>query len=107
MTEIKNLKNYRALLHELDSLEIALQAKYTEKTAALLERKRNEVSAAISDVENTLSKLNPQSSALLRYHYIDGLTWVEIATTKIYISIRQLHNWRKEALAEYERERTI
>ena len=61
------------------------------------ERKRDEISAAMLAIEDTIEGLEPVERTLLRYRYICGMTWENVCVAMNY-SWRQTHNIHAKAL---------
>lgn len=77
-----------AVQRYIEQLE-TLSALYEEKKAALMQD--------IIAVERAISALPPELRMLMRYRYIDGMRWEEIADI-MHISIGTFHNWHNKAL---------
>lgn len=60
-----------------------------------------ELSARQLEVEKAIDKLRPPYRMLLRYRYIDGLTWDQVSE-KMHYSLRNVHRMRKEAVRMLE-----
>ena len=68
-----------------------------ETLSALYEEKKADLMQDIIAVERAISALPPELRMLMRYRYIDGMRWEEIADI-MHISIGTFHNWRNKAL---------
>ncbi len=79
---------------------ISSQQRYIEQLEELSdlyeERKAKLVETQIA-IEKAISSLPPELRLLMRYRYIDGMRWEEIAET-MHISIGTFHNWHNKAL---------
>lgn len=71
------------------SQHIALQERYQKQLAKL--------ATAQADIENMIECLEPMSRTLMRYRYIDGMSWEEVCVAIGY-SWRQTHNIHAKAL---------
>lgn len=63
---------------------------YKQKEAALM--------AAMLEIEEAITILEPRERTLVRLYYIDGLTWEQVAVSMSY-SWRQVHRIHGKALA--------
>lgn len=61
------------------------------------QRKLAEIMAAQQHVEELIESLEPTERTLLRYRYLDGMTWEEVCVAMSY-SWRQTHNIHARAL---------
>lgn len=68
-----------------------------ETLSALYEEKKADLMQDIIAVERAISALPPELRMLMRYRYIDGMRWEEIADI-MHISIGTFHNWHNKAL---------
>ncbi len=68
-----------------------LVERYEEKMADLLEEQ--------ACIEETIDRLEETERMLMRYHYIEGMTWEEVAVAISY-SWRQTHRLHARALAK-------
>lgn len=79
---------------------ISSQQRYIEQLEELSdlyeERKAKLVETQIA-IERAISSLPSELRLLMRYRYIDGMRWEEIAET-MHISIGTFHNWHNKAL---------
>lgn len=79
---------------------ISSQQRYIEQLEELSqiyeERKAKLVDTQIA-IERAISSLPSELRLLMRYRYIDGMRWEEIAET-MHISIGTFHNWHNKAL---------
>lgn len=67
----------------------------------LYKKKTEELDAALLAIEKAIDALGCTERTLMRYHYIDGLTWEEVAV-KIGYSWRQTHRLHAKALRQIE-----
>ena len=63
--------------------------------------KIEELAARQIEVEKAIDALRPPHRMLLRYRYIDGLTWEQVSE-RIHYSWRQTHRLHREALQMLE-----
>ena len=63
--------------------------------------KIEELAARQLEVEKAIDALRPPHRMLLRYRYIDGLTWEQVSE-KMHYSLRNVHRMRKEAVLMLE-----
>lgn len=93
----ERLENYRAVQHErrqLQRLRDQLLAKYEK----LLETRAGELLA----IETAIDSLpDPTQRAVLRYHYVQGLHWEDIAY-RLHYSTRRIYTFRSQALKQLE-----
>lgn len=68
-----------------------------EELSALYEEKKADLMQDIITVERAICPLPPDLRMLIRYRYIDGMRWEEIADI-MHISIGTFHNWHNKAL---------
>lgn len=78
-------------LEDMTARHIDLQQRYNAKLA--------EMAAEQLVIENTIEALDPTMRILLRYRYIDGLTWEEVCV-KMKYSWSQTHRIHSRALEE-------
>lgn len=79
-----------------------------EKHAALMNRYRVKLADLIEEqlaVEDAIENLDSTARRLLRYRYLDGLTWEEVCVAMSY-SWRQVHRLHAEALQKLKEDRT-
>lgn len=69
----------------------------------LYQAKRAELDAAAVAIERAIEKLEPRERQLMRLHYIDGLTWEQVAVEMAY-SWRQVHRIHGDALGKLKEE---
>lgn len=70
------------------------------------QRKTNELTEALIEIENAIEVLEPRERTLIRLHYAQGMTWEEVCVAMNY-SWRQIHRIHAKALeALREREET-
>jgi RNA polymerase sigma factor (sigma-70 family) len=67
----------------------------------LYESKAAELDAALLAIEKAIDTLDHTERMLMRYHYIDGLTWEDVAV-EIGYSWRQTHRLHAKALRQIE-----
>lgn len=80
----------------------ALADKHTE-VLQHYRTKRDELAAEMLEIERAIETLDATARMLLRYRYIDGLTWEEVAE-RAHFSLRQVHNVHSQALQRLKRE---
>ena len=76
-------------MEDLAVKHMELQQRYTEKL--------DELAAEQLAIEKAIEPLEPIARTLMRYRYIDGLTWEEVCV-RINYSWRQTHNIHSRAL---------
>lgn len=79
---------------------ISAQQRYIEQLEELsqmYEEKKSELMKTQIAVERAISSLPSELRLLMRYRYIDGMRWEEIAEI-MHISIGTFHNWHNKAL---------
>lgn len=81
--------------------EILIQTK--DNLLALLRGKKLTLGAQLVKIERAIEKLEPRERHLVRLHYIDGLTWEQVAVEMDY-SWRQVHRIHGDALAKLKEE---
>lgn len=64
--------------------------------------KLDELAAEQLEIEHAISSLDETARTVLGYHYIDGLTWSEVAN-KVHYCLTSIHNIKNKALEELER----
>lgn len=69
----------------------------------LFKAKAIELAEAEGAIERAITKLEPRERHLIRLHYIDGLTWEQVAVEMDY-SWRQVHRIHGDALAKLKEE---
>lgn len=69
----------------------------------LLREKSRELAEALGVIERAIEKLEPRERHLVRLHYIDGLTWEQVAVEMGY-GWRQVHRIHGDALAKLKEE---
>lgn len=79
---------------QLDSIK-KLKSQYHAKVATL--------TAELADIEASIEKLEPRERNLIRYYYIDGLTWEEVCVAMTYCW-RQVHRIHAKALEKLRTE---
>ncbi|MBR5878009.1 MAG: hypothetical protein IKY91_00555, partial [Akkermansia sp.] len=60
------------------------------KVRKLYERKQDELAAAMLEIEEIINGLEPTERLLMRYRYLDGMTWEKVSVAINY-SWRQTH----------------
>lgn len=70
-----------------------IEARYQDKLA--------EIAAKLLAIEKAIDPLEPRDRTLLRYRYIDGLTWEEICVRMSY-SWKQIHRIHGRALTKLQ-----
>lgn len=82
-----------------------LEERMDQKTELLqlLKEKAQELVEAMEVIEHAIEKLEPRERHLVRLHYIDGLTWEQVAVEMGY-SWRQVHRIHGDALAKLKEE---
>lgn len=68
-----------------------------EELSALYEEKKADLMQDIIVVERAISVLPSELRMLMRFRYIEGMRWEEIANI-MHISIGTFHNWHNKAL---------
>lgn len=66
---------------------------------ALYEAKLSELAAEQLAIEEAIESLKPAARMLMRYRYIDGMTWEEVCVCMSY-SWRQMHRLHAQALEQ-------
>ena len=69
------------------------------KIMAEYQRKVEELSAALLEIEHAIEALDPRARTLIRLHYIQGLTWENVCVEMGY-SWRQVHRIHAKALED-------
>ena len=82
-----------------------LEERMDQKTELLelLREKARELVEAMQVIEHTIEKLDNRERHLMRLHYIDALTWEQVAVEMGY-SWRQVHRIHGDALAKLKEE---
>ena len=70
---------------------------------ALYKAKEAELNEKLLVIERAIEKLEPRERRLVRLHYIDGLTWEQVAVEMVY-SWRQVHRIHGDALSKLKEE---
>lgn len=76
-----------------------------DEVLAMYKAKEAELQWALVTIENAIEKLEPRERQLVRLHYIDGLTWEQVAVEMCY-SWRQVHRIHSDALKKLKEEET-
>ena len=76
-----------------------INATKTMELRELYQAKLKEIDGRLYDIETAIAGLTPTFRALLRYKYIEGLTWEEVCVKMDY-SWRQIHRLHSQALQE-------
>lgn len=74
-----------------------------DELLALYQAKKAELEEALLAIETAIEKLRPRERQLVRLHYIDGLTWEQVAVAMSY-SWRQVHRIHSNALEKLKEE---
>lgn len=74
-----------------------------EELLVMYKVKEGELTAELLVIETAIEKLEPRERRLVRLHYIDGLTWEQVAVEMTY-SWRQVHRIHGEALEKLKEE---
>lgn len=74
-----------------------------DEVLAMYKAKEAELQAALVTIERAIEKLEPRERQLVRLHYIDGLTWEQVAVEMCY-SWRQVHRIHSSALNKLKEE---
>jgi len=74
-----------------------------DELLALLTEKKKTLAAALVEIEHAIEALAPRDRHLVRLHYIDGLTWEQVAVEMGY-SWRQVHRIHGDALEKLKKE---
>jgi len=74
-----------------------------DELLALLTKKKDALAAALVEIEHAIEKLKPRERLLVRLHYIDGLTWEQVAVEMTY-SWSQVHRIHAKALQKLKEE---
>lgn len=85
-----------------------VQEERMDRKAELLElyrAKELELTDALLQIEQAIKVLEPRECLLVRLHYIDGLTWEQVAVAMDY-SWRQVHRIHSTALEKLKEEET-
>lgn len=83
-----------------------IQEERMDTKGALLKvyrEKEAELDAKLLTIEKAIAKLEPRERRLVRLHYIDGLTWEQVAVEMDY-SWRQVHRIHGDALEKLKEE---
>lgn len=75
-----------------------------DKLLELYRRKKAELDAALLVIEEAIEVLDPRERRLIRLHYIDGLTWEQVAVQMAYswTQVHRIHGKALEKLKEME-----
>jgi len=79
---------------------VAENAKKMFQLSEMIAKRLNELVKLRTEIEVTIGALPLQSRLLLRFHYIDGLTWNEVAE-KMGYSQRHIFRMRNKILDKY------
>lgn len=77
-----------------------------DELLALYKEKEAELDEKLLIIERAIEKLEPRERRLVRLHYIDGLTWEQVAVEMTY-SWRQVHRIHGEALEKLKEEEEV
>lgn len=66
----------------------------------LYEAKVAELTAALTEIETAIERLEPRERTLIRLHYISGLTWEQVCVAMSYswMQVHRIHSKALEAL---------
>jgi len=73
------------------------------KLLEVLNEKKAALDAELIEIESAIKKLKPRERLLVRLHYIDGLTWEQVAVDMTY-SWSQVHRIHAKALQKLKEE---
>ena len=73
------------------------------KLLEVLTKKKAALDAELIEIESAIKKLKPRERLLVRLHYIDGLTWEQVAVDMTY-SWSQVHRIHAKALQKLKEE---